>query len=211
MSDGTVGSPIDLERVTTAHLVDVSPWGVVMDAGIQAMWPGAALAGPAFTVRTAPGDNASLQAAIAKAGPGDVIVADGHALVDRALWGAIMSRAAQLRGIAGLVLDGAVRDRDEIRQLGFPVFARAWTPLTPYNKVPGATQVPITCGGLAVGPGDAIYADGDGVVVIPRADHDATLARAHDRIGREARIMDRLEAGDQLADLLGLLRSEVGR
>ncbi len=198
-----------LADITTAHLSDVSPYGRVMSPRIQSMWSGARILGPAYTVRVAPGDNASLMTAIAQAAPGDVIVADGSQNIDRALWGAIMARAAQLRGIAGLVADAAVRDRDEVREMGFPIFAMAWSPIGPYNKVSGFVDGPITCGDVAVEPGDLICGDGDGVIVIPKSDRDATLERARDRIQREESILQGLEEGRQLPDLLGLLRSEV--
>ena len=172
-------------RVTTAHLCDVSPIGILMDSGIRPIWAGAHLSGPAFTVKVAPGDNASLMVAIRTANSGDVLVVDGGGNLERALWGAILSLAARQRSIAGIVLDAAARDRDEITEMGWPVFARGVTPDTPYSKVHGSTGQPITCGGLTVKPADMVYADGDGVVVISREAHDATLERAMERIEME--------------------------
>lgn len=192
-------------RVTTAHLCDVSPIGILMDADIRPIWPGAHLAGPAFTVRTAPGDNASLIVAIREAEPGDVLVVDGAGALERALWGAILSLAARNRGIAGIVIDGAARDRDEIAVMDYPVFARGVSPDTPYSKVHGSTRQPITCGGLTVRPGDMVYGDGDGVVVIPREAHEATLDRARERIDLEEQIFQGLEAGRSLDELVPIL------
>jgi 4-hydroxy-4-methyl-2-oxoglutarate aldolase len=192
-------------RMTTAHLCDVSPTGILMDRGIRPIWPGAHAAGPAFTVKTPPGDNASLVLALQQARPGDMLVVDSGGGLDRALWGAILSLAASQRGIVGLVIDGAVRDRDEIAEMGYPVFARGISPDTPYNKVHGSTGRPITCGGLSVNPGDAVYADGDGVVVIPRAAHDATRDRATHRIELEARVFSGLSEGRTLEELLPIL------
>jgi 4-hydroxy-4-methyl-2-oxoglutarate aldolase len=192
-------------RVTTAHLCDVSPIGILMDVGIGPIWSGAHLAGPAFTVRTAPGDNASLMVALREAEPGDVLVVDGAGALERALWGAILSLAARQRGIAGIIIDGAARDRDEIAEMAYPVFARGVTPNTPYSKVHGSTGQPVVCGGLTVRPGDMVYGDGDGVVVIPREGHEATLDRANERIDLENEIFQGLEAGRSLEDLVPIL------
>ena len=192
-------------RVTTAHLCDVSPTGILMDAAIGPIWSGAHLAGPAFTVRTAPGDNASLMVAIREAESGDVLVVDGAGAMDRALWGAILSLAARKRGIAGIVIDGAARDRDEIAEMEYPVFARGVSPDTPYSKVHGSTGQPVICGGLTVRPGDMVYGDGDGVVVIPREAHEETLDRANERIDLEDQIFQGLEAGRSLDELVPIL------
>jgi 4-hydroxy-4-methyl-2-oxoglutarate aldolase len=192
-------------RVTTAHLCDVSPFGILMDSGIRPIWAGAHLSGPAFTVRVAPGDNASLMVAIRTAQAGDVLVVDGGGNVERALWGAILSLAARQRGIAGIVMDAAARDRDEIAEMGFPVFARGVTPDTPYSKVHGSTGQPVVCGGLTVHPGDMVYADGDGVAVIRAEAHDATLERAIERIEMETQILQGLEAGKPLDELVPIL------
>lgn len=192
-------------RVTTAHLCDVSPFGILMDAGIGPIWFGAHFAGPAFTVRVAPGDNASLLMAIRAAELGDVLVVDGGGNVERALWGAILSLAARQRGITGIVIDGAARDRDEITEMAYPVFARGVTPDTPYSKVHGSTGQPIACGGLTVRLGDMVYGDGDGVVVIPRDAHEATLERATERIALEEQVFQGLAAGQSLDELVPIL------
>jgi 4-hydroxy-4-methyl-2-oxoglutarate aldolase len=201
-----VDSIFDPDRITTAHLCDVAPFGVVMDAKVRSVWRGARVSGPAFTVKVAPGDNASLHASLGVAKAGDVLVVEGSGFLERALWGAIMTFAAIRRGIAGLVVDGAVRDVEEIERLGFAVFAAGQTPVGPYNKVRGALGAQIVCGGLAVSPGDLVYADDDGVVVVPTADANAIVAAARDRADREEKIVRGLTEGAQLAELLPLLR-----
>jgi regulator of RNase E activity RraA len=192
-------------QLTTAHISDVSPFGVVMDRRISSVWAGASASGRAFTVSTPPGDNASLHRAIDQVEDGDVIVVDGKGYLDRALWGAIMSEAAQLAGAAGLVVDGAIRDVAETRRLAFPVFAAGVTPAGPYNKVPGEIGGTITCGGLAVSPGDWVHADDDGVVVIPasRADEIAQLAQTRHELEEE--ILAGLRQGQPLSSLLVIL------
>jgi 4-hydroxy-4-methyl-2-oxoglutarate aldolase len=195
----------DRSRLTTAHLCDVSPAGIVMDAGIRAIWPGAAARGSALTVRVPPGDNASLVVAIGRAAPGDILVVDAGGSLERALWGAVLSQAAARRGIAGLVIDGAVRDCDEISQMRFPVFARGRTPATPYSKIHGRVGRPIVCGGLDVHPGDAVYADGDGVVLIAKDEHTDIVERALHRIDLEDQVLNGLGEGRQLGELLPIL------
>lgn len=204
-ADHKIGRTATTSAVTTAHLCDVSPIGILMDGGIGPIWAGAHLVGPAFTVKTPPGDNASLMVAIREARPGDVLVVDGGGAADRALWGAILSLAARKRGIAGIVIDGAARDRDEITEMRYPVFARGVSPDTPYSKVHGSTGQPVVCGGLTVRPGDMVYGDGDGLVVIARDVHEATLERANLRIALEERIFQGLEAGQSLEELVPIL------
>lgn len=201
--DSGAGDPAS--RLTTAHLCDVSPAGIVMDPGIRAVWPGARLAGPALTVQVPPGDNASLVVALGRAAPGDVLVVDAGGSLERALWGAILSDAAARRGIAGLVIDGAVRDCDEISRMRFPIFARGRTPITPYSKIHGRVGTAIVCGGLRVSSGDAVYADGDGVAVIPEAEYAEIVDRALHRVGLEQQVFDGLEQGRTLDELLPIM------
>lgn len=194
-------------HLSTAHISDVSPYGMVMEPRIASVWVGARATGRAFTVRTAPGDNASLHEAIDRIGEGDVLVVDGDGFMERALWGAIMSEAAQLIGVAGLVVDGAVRDIAEIRGIGFPVFAAGRTPTGPYNKVRGEIGGTIVCGGVTVSPGDWVHADDDGVVVIPAPQTEETLVLAQVRHELEEEILDGLRGGQRLSSLLGILRT----
>ena len=192
--------------LATAHIADVSDYGFLMSPRMQAVWAGAKCAGPAFTVQTAPGDNASLHQSLDLVRAGEVIVVDGQEFLKRALWGAIMSKAAQVKGVAGIVMTGAVRDVDEIRELGFPAFAYGRSPATPYNKIRGRVGVPIVCGGIEVNPGDIVYADEDGVMVIPQSENLATVARAHHREKLEHEIIEGLDRGKPLSSLLGILR-----
>lgn len=161
--------------VATADLSDAAGGGVALDPRIGAVWRGARLHGPAFTVRTPAGQHPAVKQALEEAAPGDVIVIDGEGGIERALWGDKMSARAQERGLAGVVIFGACRDVDPIAELGFPVFAMTSVPTGPLSEVEGQTGVPILCGGRTVMPGDLIVGDADGVVVIPQADVDRIL------------------------------------
>ena len=162
----------------TADLSDAAPGPIALDPRIRRVWQGAVLAGPAFTVRTPPGEHTAVRLAAERAGPGEVLVVDGGGELRYALWGDKLSKLALERGIAGVVIDGAVRDLEGIEELRFPVFALGAVPTGPAHAAPGELGVPIVCGGVAVSPGDAVYGDADGVVVVPAGQHDETLARA---------------------------------
>ncbi len=124
------------------------------------------LLGTAFTVKAAAGDNLVLQVALDLAKPGDIIVVDGEGCKDRSLMGEMMLNYAIHRGIAGFVIDGAVRDADALRRSSIPFYAAAVTPQGPFKNGPAEINVPIACGGQVVFPGDILVGDEDGIVVI---------------------------------------------
>lgn len=161
----------------SADVSDAAGGEIAMDARIRAAWRGARVSGPAFTVRTPPGQHPAVEQALELAAPGDVIVVDAGGSTARALWGDRMSLRARERGIAGVVVDGAVRDVDRVEQLGFPLFAVTSVPTGPHTDAEGEVGVPIVCGGIAVEPGDLVVGDADGVVVVPRADAAKLLER----------------------------------
>jgi 4-hydroxy-4-methyl-2-oxoglutarate aldolase len=152
----------------TADVSDLAGGEVAMDVRIRAMWRGARVCGPAFTVQTPQGEHSAVKRALEHAAPGDVIVVDGGAFVGCALWGDRMSLQAQERGVAGVVIDGAVRDVAQVAELGFPLFAMTSVPTGPRTDLDGELGGAITCGGRRVEPGDLVVGDDDGVVVIPR-------------------------------------------
>jgi 4-hydroxy-4-methyl-2-oxoglutarate aldolase len=161
-----------LRPLPTAELADAAGVPIAMHSRIRPVWRGARLAGPAFTVRTPPGEHPAVRAAAEQAPAGAVIVVDGGGELDRALWGDKLSALGLDSGVAGLVVDGAVRDVDGIEALGFPVFAAGVVPTPPRRDVDGEVGVAIRCGGLDVRPGDVVYGDSDGVVVVPAELHD---------------------------------------
>ena len=159
-----------LERFSTlpaANIGDAMDRLGVLDSRIQAVWPGATVVGTAFTVWTRSGDNKFIHEAVERAQPGDVITVNGGGDESRALIGELMGGRARARGIAGFVIDGAVRDAQGLAEYGMPVFARAVTPAGPYKNGPGVLGDPIALGGVVVRPGDIIVGDADGVVVVP--------------------------------------------
>jgi regulator of RNase E activity RraA len=155
-------------------LADVAGRRGAVDGRIRRVVPGVRMAGPALTIEVRPGDNLMIHAAMALARPGDVLVVDGKADSTCALMGSIMISACRKLGLGGVVLDAAHRDTDELRELGFPVYSVGPNPNGPTKSVPGRINWPISCGGVAVHPGDLVVGDSDGVVVIPR-DQAASL------------------------------------
>ena len=182
-----------LAKLPAANIGDAMDRLGVADSAIQAVWPGARLAGPAFTVWTRPGDNQGIHRALQAARPGDVIVVAGGGDESRALLGELIGERAITLGLAGFVLDGAARDAEALGEIGMPVFARAVTPAGPYKNGPSGLGTPIAFGGVPVMPGDVIVADSDGVVVIPReqaaAVADAAEAVFADETNRRAAII----------------------
>ncbi|MCL8208170.1 MAG: RraA family protein [Actinomycetia bacterium] len=184
-----------LEQVQTAHLSDNMARTRGMHAAIRPWHGSAKLIGTALTVRTRAGDNLLIHHAADIVRPGQVIVVDGGGDESRALIGEIVCRLAQRNGAVGFVLDGAIRDSEAIRAMGFPVFARAATHVGPYKNGPGEINVPITCGGVPVHPGDLVVGDADGVVVIDPRDMEAVVAAAYAQWQDEEATLARIAAG----------------
>ena len=138
-----------------------------MDPKIKPVWKGAKVVGPAITGR-APIGTSCVEKMFQVAKPGEVFVVDGDGYEKSIHFGEIYSNKARGMGIAGLVIDGAVRDIDGIEECGFPVFARSVTPYSGALKPWEEVQIPVICGGVIVGPGDLVVGDGDGVVIVPR-------------------------------------------
>lgn len=170
-----------LAKLPAANIGDAMDRLGVADSAIQAVWPGAKLAGPAFTVWTRPGDNKGIHAALQLARPGDVIVVAGGADQSRALLGELIGERAINLGVAGFALDGAARDAEALGEIGMPVFARATSPAGPYKDGPFRLGTAVAFGGVPVLPGDVIVGDSDGVVVIPR-DQAAAVAEAAEAV-----------------------------
>jgi RraA family protein len=159
------------------------------------MHKGGKLAGPAFTVKTAPGDNLLVHKALDTARAGDVVVVDAGGFGDHAIIGELMMSRARQRGVAGIVIWGAIRDSAEIGAGDYPVYACAVTHRGPYNNGPGEINVPITIAGLPIMPGDIIVGDADGLVAVPQGDAERVLASAKAILEKETAAMKQILAG----------------
>lgn len=170
---------------------------------------GTALAGPALPIDCAPGDNLAVHRAVAEAAPGEVLVVAGAGVAVGYL-GDVLAVAAQVRGVAGAVVDGGVRDLREIDELGFGLWARHVAMTGAQKRAAGRVGAPVVCGGVAVRRGDWVVADEDGVAVVPRDVVPAVLAAARRRQDDEERMKAELLRGALTLDLLGL-RADAGR
>ena len=166
-------------------LADVAGRRGTLDGRIAPLAPTMRLAGPALTVEVRPGDNLMIHAAMALAQPGDVLVIDGKGDRTCALMGSIMINACKRLGLAGVVLDASVRDTEELRALGFAVYAVGANPNGPTKNISGRINWPISCGGVAVRAGDLVIGDADGVVVIEREKAESLLALAEQKVADE--------------------------
>src|SRR4051794_13024607 len=198
------------QGIPTTTFADVLDRHQVMDAAIRPLWsPVPLIAGPAFTVRCPPGDNLMLHAAIYRAEPGSVIVVESGDL-DYALAGGNVCAVAQRNGVAGFVLDGLIRDVGEIREMGFPVWARGVIPIPGGKAAALPLNVPIRCGGVAVQAGDLVVADEEGVVVVPLDSKDTALQAAEAKLQADAALtLDDWEKAHR-AKIDGLLREWQG-
>ena len=182
-----------LAKVSTANISDGNHHapGIV---GLRPVWPGSKMVGPALTVRAAPGDFAKPVEAIDRAQPGDVIVVDAGGRPP-AVWGELATESCVQRGIAGIAVDGAVRDTDHITELRFPCFARHVSSAAGYAKGHGEIGAAIRIDGIEIHTGDWIVGDDDGIMVVPRARAAEMSNRAMDVLERENRIRAEIRSG----------------
>lgn len=173
-----------------------------MDHGMRPWSGNSKMAGPAYTVQVHTADILMVSKALAECPAGHVLVIDGHGERNTALWGGLTTLSAQLKGLAGVVIDGAIRDLADIRGSKLAVFARAVVPNAGGAEYAGKLQVPVACGGMVVKPGDWLVGDDDGVVVIPAAQLEETLEKAERIVRAERKIAQAIRNGVEVATLL---------
>jgi len=190
--------PALVEAFRPLPVANVSDCMWRMDSGgsnLHPMHRDGKLAGPAFTVRMRPGDNLLLHKAIDMAQPGDVIVCDAGGDVTNSLFGELMLSHAIVRGVAGFVLNGAVRDADALYERNLPVYAAGVTHRGPYKDGPGEIGFAIGLGGMVIQPGDLMLGDADGVLAVPRATAGEILERTRAKLQAEEKQMAEILAG----------------
>jgi len=156
---------------------------------------GTVLAGPAYTVKARPGDNLFVHKAIDLASPGDIIVVDAGGALDNAIVGEMMLTHAETRGIAGVIIHGAIRDYSHVRNHTFPVFACGVTLRGPYQSGPGRINDTIAIAGMTVEPGDLLLGDDDGVICIPYDQVEAVYPGAYKTLQGEKAQRERVRNG----------------
>ena len=185
----------ELGRMVTPHLSDSMERLYAGGHQLRPMHKEGKLVGPAFTVRTAAGDNLLVHKAIDTAQKGDVIVVDAGGWLDNAIIGELMSARAKQRGVAGMVIWGAIRDSAEIGAGSYPIYAAGVTHRGPYKNGPGEINVPIVIGSMPVNPGDIIVGDADGLVAVPQDQAERVLASAKSILEKETASMKQIVAG----------------
>jgi RraA family protein len=191
-------SPELVEKFREVPVANISDCMSRMTAGgarLRPMHNGRPLAGPAITVRTRPGDNLLVHKALDLARPGDVIVVDAGGDLTNAIIGEIMTSYAQQRGLAGIVINGAIRDAGTIRRGDFPVYAAGVTHRGPYKDGPGEINAVIAIDGMTIAPGDLILGDDDGLLAVPFDQAEALYAAATAKHAQETLMLADIAAG----------------
>jgi 4-hydroxy-4-methyl-2-oxoglutarate aldolase len=194
---------VNAAALPTATLHEAGGRIGALPSAIKPVAPGMKVCGPVVTVHGPAGDNLWLHRALYVAQPGDVLVVCVSAGYEYGYWGEIMSAAAQARQLGGLVIDGCVRDGAMLASMGFPIFARGLC-IRGTGKDTGALgwiNQPVRVGDVTVRHGDLVVGDGDGVVVLPHERADAITAAALERERQEARILERIAAGERTLDV----------
>ncbi|WP_266082648.1 4-carboxy-4-hydroxy-2-oxoadipate aldolase/oxaloacetate decarboxylase [Haladaptatus caseinilyticus] len=192
------------EKVPSSIVSDVTGnVGVAMDSGMKPIYNGAELAGTAITVKASPGDNLIIHKAITLAKPGDVLVIDANGYLETGHLGELMCTSCKANDLAGIVIDGAIRDRKEIEEMEFPVYARGVHPQGPLKQDPGSINVTISCGGVTVDPGDIVVGDDEGIAIVPSENALSILERSHEKMDAEDNIRKRIQNGDYLFEISG--------
>ena len=175
-----------------------------LDSTIKPVDPAMSLCGPAFTVRCAPRDNIMLQVAIAHAQPGDVIVVSAGEYAEAGSFGDVLANACVAKGLGGLVTDTGVRDTQELRELGFPVFSFSVCMKGTVKETVGPMAEPVLIGGEIVNPGDVVRADADGVVVVRRDDLADVIRRSQERVEAEDAYIAAYRSGKSVIEVSNL-------
>lgn len=192
-----------MAQVETATIGHFRHHGFV-DPAIASVLGDVRIAGSAVTVRIPGPDSTLLHHAISLCGPGDVLVIDRCGDTRHACWGGVVTAAAGLTGITGAIIDGPATDVGEVITAGFPLWCRGRSSLTTkFLELDSAVNVPVQIGGVAVAPGDGVFADYSGVVIVPRTEIEQTCNTALAMQDNELRVLERLRRGERLADISG--------
>jgi 4-hydroxy-4-methyl-2-oxoglutarate aldolase len=211
MTDGTIIRRIpraDLEVIAglaTAGVATVheAGAGLLLPPEVGPIQQGIRLAGSAVTVMCAPGDNLMIHAAVEVIEPGDILVVATKSPSTHGMFGELLAVSVRSRGCAALVIDAAVRDIADLREMGFPVWARAIHAAGTTKTGLGSVNLEVDIAGITVGPGDVVVADDDGVAIVERERAREVLTAAHQRLEKEEETRSRLASGELGLDIYG--------
>jgi 4-hydroxy-4-methyl-2-oxoglutarate aldolase len=196
----------EIERPAPSQIKELSQYPVallgdgmgrlsVMDPGIKPLLRSVQMCGPAITVEVHPADNLMIHVAMKIAQKGDVIIVNARGNIKNGIYGDILNSVAKRKELGGIVIDGAIRDCVEIEKSGVPVFSRGICPLGGGKEGPGQVNVPISCGGVVINPGDMVVGDGDGIVVVPRGLLQGAIDGAKKKEQAESKRLDTIANG----------------
>jgi 4-hydroxy-4-methyl-2-oxoglutarate aldolase len=196
---------VQLRDLGTATIYEAQGAKGALDSGMKPIDPTVRMAGPALTVDARPADNLILHYAVLKAKPGDILVVDAKAFMEAGPWGDVLTLQAMKLGIAGLVVNGCVRDANLIIDLGFPVFCRGLSIKGTGKNQPGKVNVPISIGDVVIRPGDIVVGDRDGLVVVAQDEVDMAIGSSIAREEKEVKQRQAIESGtSNTVELLNL-------
>ena len=193
----------ELSKLPTGNVADSVGPQFVMNSAIKPIDTKSKMVGRAVTVNCFTGDNLALHQGMAEAKAGDVLVFDSKGYTEAGHFGDMMATACKVKGIAGVVIDGSCRDSQDILELGLPVFVRAFNPRGTVKESLGSVNVPIVCGSVSVKPGDIIFGDCDGVVVVPQEREDEVFAKALKKYDYEIEVREKLLSGMSTMEVYG--------
>lgn len=200
----------DAREVTVADLHESTGYlgfSGLMSPRMKRVTPGAKIAGPAVTALCQPGDNLMMHRSLRLAQPGDVLVVVCLGETSAAQWGDVATTYAVHMGLAGVVVQGCVRDVDQVVGLGFSVWATHIWPIHADKGKGGGVNIPVACGDVLVRPGDLVVADGDGVIVVPRGEAPAVVSAARAKMQKEAEFATAIRGGATVWDLSGAAKT----
>lgn len=193
-----------LGQIGTATVHEAIGRRCYLGVDLKAIQQGTKVAGSAVTVLSHPGDNTMVHAAVELCEPGDILVVATTSPSTHGMFGDLLASSLMVRGVRGLVIDAGVRDTMDLREMGFPVWARHVGIQGTVKATPGSCNVPVRVGDHVINPGDVVCADDDGVVSVPRAEAEWALEQSQARLATEAGTRARLEAGELGFDFYGL-------
>ena len=194
----------ELSKYSAATIYEAAGKPGGMEPHIRSIVAGVRMVGPAFTVKCLVGDARAVAQAVDRAAPGDVLVIDAGGTDLTTPWGSMSATAAKLRGLAGCVTNGGVRDFDELIEIRFPVFAAGVRIRGNVKHHPGWIGIPVSVGGVTVKPGDIVVGDADGVVVVPVEKAEQICSKAAKQHAKEDDIMQRIRSGESLTRIFGI-------
>lgn len=194
----------ELARFGVATVHEAQGRSGLLAPRLRSLYAGAHVAGPAVTVSVPPGDNWMIHVAVEQCRAGDILVVAPTTRSDAGYFGELLATSLAARGVLGLVLDAGCRDAAELTAMRFPVWSRCVSAFGTVKETLGSVNVPLACAGQIVHPGDAVVADDDGVVVVPRADVSTIAAAAAAREEKEAASRERYRAGELGLDVGGM-------